>query len=51
MLLCPSQQLLQDAKDWQEKHEKLSEEIKVYHKTQTELENALVHKENEIDVS
>ncbi|XP_060770140.1 transport and Golgi organization protein 1 homolog isoform X2 [Neoarius graeffei] len=42
--------LLQDAKDWQEKHEKLSEEIKVYHKTQTELENALVHKENEIDV-
>lgn len=50
ILLC-SLQLLQDAKDWQEKHEKLSEEIKVYHKTQTELENALVHKENEIDVS
>ncbi|XP_058248377.1 transport and Golgi organization protein 1 homolog isoform X1 [Hemibagrus wyckioides] len=42
--------LFQDAKDWQEKHEKLSEEIKVYHKRQTELENALVHKENEIDV-
>ncbi|KAK3522557.1 hypothetical protein QTP86_023289 [Hemibagrus guttatus] len=42
--------LLQDAKDWQEKHEKMSEEIKVYHKRQTELENALVHKENEIDV-
>ncbi|XP_026774294.3 transport and Golgi organization protein 1 homolog isoform X1 [Pangasianodon hypophthalmus] len=42
--------LLQDAKDWQEKHEKLSEEIKVYHKKHTELENALVHKENEIDV-
>ncbi|MCJ8750090.1 hypothetical protein PDJAM_G00194800 [Pangasius djambal] len=42
--------LLQDAKDWQEKHEKLSEEIRVYHKKQTELENALVHKENEIDV-
>ncbi|KAI5609521.1 melanoma inhibitory activity protein 3 isoform X4 [Silurus asotus] len=38
--------LLQDAKDWQEKHVRLSEEIKVYHKTQTELENALVHKEN-----
>ncbi|KAI5627791.1 melanoma inhibitory activity protein 3 isoform X3 [Silurus asotus] len=42
--------LLQDAKDWQEKHVRLSEEIKVYHKTQTELENALVHKENEIEV-
>lgn len=50
LLVSPSQ-LLQDAKDWQEKHEKLSEEIKVYHKRQTELENALVHKENEIDVS
>ncbi|KAM9496594.1 transport and Golgi organization protein 1 homolog isoform 1-T1 [Clarias gariepinus] len=42
--------LLRDAKDWQEKHEKLSEEIKVYQKTQTELEKALVHKENEMDV-
>ncbi|KAF5900140.1 transport and Golgi organization protein 1 isoform X1, partial [Clarias magur] len=42
--------LLRDAKDWQGKHEKLSEEIKVYQKTQTELENALVHKENEMDV-
>ncbi|KAI4899155.1 hypothetical protein NFI96_013241, partial [Prochilodus magdalenae] len=42
--------LLRDAKDWQEKHEKLSEEIKVYHKTQKELEDSLVHKENEIDV-
>ncbi|XP_027003379.2 transport and Golgi organization protein 1 homolog isoform X2 [Tachysurus fulvidraco] len=42
--------LLQDAKDWQEKHGKLSEEIKVYHQRQTELENALVHKANEIDV-
>ncbi|KAI5085443.1 melanoma inhibitory activity protein 3 isoform X4, partial [Silurus meridionalis] len=42
--------LLQDAKDWQEKHVRLSEAITVYHKTQTELENALVHKENEIEV-
>ncbi|KAI5627129.1 melanoma inhibitory activity protein 3 isoform X4 [Silurus asotus] len=42
--------LLQNAKDWQEKHVRLSEEIKVYHKTQTELENALVRKENEIEV-
>lgn len=49
-MLCSSQ-LLQDAKNWQEKHEKLSEEIKAYHKTQSELENALVHKENEIEVS
>ncbi|XP_066532592.1 transport and Golgi organization protein 1 homolog [Hoplias malabaricus] len=42
--------LLRDAKDWQEKHEKLSEEIKVYYKTQKDLEDSLVHKENEIDV-
>ncbi|XP_062858539.1 transport and Golgi organization protein 1 homolog [Trichomycterus rosablanca] len=42
--------LLREAKDWKEKHEKLSEEIKVYHKTQKELEDSLVHKENEIDV-
>uniref|UniRef100_A0A8C1M4P9 MIA SH3 domain ER export factor 3 n=1 Tax=Cyprinus carpio TaxID=7962 RepID=A0A8C1M4P9_CYPCA len=42
--------LLRDAKDWQEKHKKLSEEIRVYHKSQKELEDALVHKENEIDV-
>ncbi|KAL7888704.1 hypothetical protein AOLI_G00036780 [Acnodon oligacanthus] len=41
--------LLRDAKDWQERHEKLSEEIKVYHKTQKDLEDSLVHKENEID--
>lgn len=44
-------QLLRDAKDWQEKHEKLSEDIRVYHKSQKELEDSLVHKENEIDVS
>uniref|UniRef100_W5L1X1 MIA SH3 domain ER export factor 3 n=1 Tax=Astyanax mexicanus TaxID=7994 RepID=W5L1X1_ASTMX len=42
--------LLRDAKDWQEKHEQLGEEIKVYHKTQKDLEDSLVHKENEIDV-
>uniref|UniRef100_A0A671K4N3 Transport and Golgi organization protein 1 homolog n=1 Tax=Sinocyclocheilus anshuiensis TaxID=1608454 RepID=A0A671K4N3_9TELE len=42
--------LLRDAKDWQEKHKKLSEEIRVYHKSQKELEDSLVHKENEIDV-
>ncbi|KAL1254182.1 hypothetical protein QQF64_016411 [Cirrhinus molitorella] len=42
--------LLRDAKDWQEKHTKLSEEIRVYHKSQKELEDSLVHKENEIDV-
>ncbi|KAI5094336.1 melanoma inhibitory activity protein 3 isoform X4 [Silurus meridionalis] len=42
--------LLQDAKDWQKKHVRLSEEIKGDHNTQTELENALVHKENEIEV-
>ncbi|XP_026146224.1 transport and Golgi organization protein 1 homolog isoform X8 [Carassius auratus] len=42
--------LLRDAKDWQEKHRKLSEEIRVYHKSQKELEDSLVHKENEIDV-
>ncbi|XP_051730000.1 transport and Golgi organization protein 1 homolog isoform X8 [Ctenopharyngodon idella] len=42
--------LLRDAKDWQEKHKKLSEEIRVYHKSQKELEDSLLHKENEIDV-
>ncbi|XP_059354127.1 LOW QUALITY PROTEIN: transport and Golgi organization protein 1 homolog [Carassius carassius] len=42
--------LLRDAKDWQEKHRRLSEEIRVYHKSQKELEDSLVHKENEIDV-
>ncbi|KAF4099930.1 hypothetical protein G5714_020056 [Onychostoma macrolepis] len=42
--------LLRDAKDWQEKHKKLNEEIRVYHKSQKELEDSLVHKENEIDV-
>ncbi|XP_016317111.1 melanoma inhibitory activity protein 3, partial [Sinocyclocheilus anshuiensis] len=42
--------LLRDAKDWQEKHKKLSKEIRVYHKSQKELEDSLVHKENEIDV-
>ncbi|XP_043076155.1 LOW QUALITY PROTEIN: transport and Golgi organization protein 1 homolog [Puntigrus tetrazona] len=42
--------LLRDAKDWQEKHKQLSEEIRVYHKSQKELEDSLVHKENEIDV-
>lgn len=51
ILIAFAFQLLQDAKDWQEKHEKLSEQIKAYHKTQTELENALAHKENEIEVS
>ncbi|XP_077075596.1 uncharacterized protein mia3 isoform X2 [Siphateles boraxobius] len=42
--------LLRDAKDWQEKHKKLSEEIRVYHKSQKELEDSLLHKDNEIDV-
>lgn len=42
--------LLRDAKDWQDKHGKLGEEIKIYHKTQKDLEDSLVHKENEIDV-
>ncbi|KAA0708208.1 Transport and [Triplophysa tibetana] len=42
--------LLREAKDWQEKHAKLSEDIRVYHKSQKELEDSLVHKENEIDV-
>lgn len=42
--------LLRDAKDWQEKHKKLSEEIRVYHTSQKELEDSLVHKENEIEV-
>ncbi|TRY60413.1 hypothetical protein DNTS_007174 [Danionella cerebrum] len=42
--------LLRDAKDWQERHTTLSEEIRVYHQSRKDLEDALVHKENEIDV-
>ncbi|XP_051500226.1 transport and Golgi organization protein 1 homolog isoform X2 [Myxocyprinus asiaticus] len=42
--------LLRDATDWQEKHENLREEIRVYHQSQKELQDSLVHKENEIDV-
>ncbi|XP_026097043.1 transport and Golgi organization protein 1 homolog [Carassius auratus] len=42
--------LLRDAEDWQEKHRRLSEEIRVYHTSQKELEDSLVHREKEIDV-
>nr|XP_055041633.1 transport and Golgi organization protein 1 homolog isoform X4 [Misgurnus anguillicaudatus] len=42
--------LLRDVKDWQEKHEKLGEKIRVFHKSQKELEDSLMHKENEIEV-
>ncbi|XP_051953927.1 transport and Golgi organization protein 1 homolog isoform X2 [Xyrauchen texanus] len=42
--------LLRDAKDWQEKHEKIGEEIRDYHRSQKELQDSLLHKDNEIDV-
>lgn len=42
--------LQRDLKEWAEKHKDLNEKIKVFQKSQKELEDALAHKENEIDV-
>ncbi|KAH0622680.1 hypothetical protein JD844_025187 [Phrynosoma platyrhinos] len=43
-------QLLQEAEGWSERHAELSEQIKMYHKSQKDLEEALAYKENEIEV-
>ena len=40
-----------ELKEWEEKHKDLNEKIKVFQKSQKDLEDALAHKENEIDVS
>ncbi|XP_041950145.1 transport and Golgi organization protein 1 homolog isoform X3 [Alosa sapidissima] len=42
--------LQRDLKEWEEKHKDLNEKIRVFQRTQKELEDALAHKENEIDI-
>ncbi|XP_023656396.1 transport and Golgi organization protein 1 homolog isoform X2 [Paramormyrops kingsleyae] len=42
--------LLSDAKSWEERHRDLGEKMKLFQKSQKELENSLAHKENEIEV-
>lgn len=44
-------QLLQQAEGWSERHSELSEQIKLYQKSQNDMEEALAYKENEIEVS
>ncbi|XP_031822936.1 transport and Golgi organization protein 1 homolog isoform X2 [Sarcophilus harrisii] len=44
------EQLLQEAEGWSERHTELSEQIKLYQKTQKDTEEALAYKENEIEV-
>ncbi|XP_031438116.1 transport and Golgi organization protein 1 homolog isoform X2 [Clupea harengus] len=39
-----------ELKEWEEKHKDLNEKIKVFQKSQKDLEDALAHKENEIDI-
>ncbi|NXP06699.1 TGO1 protein, partial [Thinocorus orbignyianus] len=44
------EQLLKEAEGWSERHSELSEQIKLYQKSQKDLEEALAYKENEIEV-
>ncbi|XP_069464710.1 transport and Golgi organization protein 1 homolog isoform X2 [Ambystoma mexicanum] len=44
------EQLLKEAEGWSERHSELSEQIKLYHKSQKDMEEALAYKENEIEV-
>ncbi|KAM7173124.1 transport and Golgi organization protein 1 homolog isoform 2-T3 [Macrochelys suwanniensis] len=44
------EQLLQEAEGWSERHTELSEQIKLYQKSQKDIEEALAYKENEIEV-
>ncbi|KAJ1157770.1 hypothetical protein NDU88_010470 [Pleurodeles waltl] len=44
------EQLLKEAEGWSERHSELSEQIKLYHKSQKDMEEALSYKENEIEV-
>ncbi|XP_054836026.1 transport and Golgi organization protein 1 homolog isoform X2 [Eublepharis macularius] len=44
------EQLLQEAEGWNERHAELSEQIKMYQKSQKDTEEALAYKENEIEV-
>ncbi|KAL2082720.1 hypothetical protein ACEWY4_022538 [Coilia grayii] len=42
--------LQRDLREWEDKHKDLNEKIKVFMKSQKEMEDALAHKENEIDI-
>ncbi|KAL7987385.1 hypothetical protein Chor_006304 [Crotalus horridus] len=44
------EQLLQEAEGWSERHGELSEQIKLYQKSQKDTEEALAYKENENEV-
>ncbi|XP_056213002.1 transport and Golgi organization protein 1 homolog isoform X1 [Falco biarmicus] len=44
------EQLLKEAEGWSERHAELTEQIKLYQKSQKDLEEALAYKENEIEV-
>ncbi|XP_068009628.1 transport and Golgi organization protein 1 homolog isoform X2 [Melanerpes formicivorus] len=44
------EQLLKEAEGWSERHAELSEQIKLYQKSQKDIEEALAYKENEIEV-
>lgn len=43
-------QLLKEAEGWSERHTELTEQIKLYRKSQKDIEEALAYKENEIEV-
>ena len=49
--LCLFFQLLQEAEGWSERHTESTEQIKLYQKSQKDMEEALAYKENEIEVS
>lgn len=64
VLMCPVQralafgnscvlpfQLQQEIKDWSKSHAELSEQIKAFEKSQKNLEVALTHKDDNINVS
>ncbi|XP_042645436.1 transport and Golgi organization protein 1 homolog isoform X2 [Tyto alba] len=44
------EQLLKEAEGWSERHTELNEQIKLYQKSQKDIEEALAYKENEIEV-
>ncbi|XP_058021444.1 transport and Golgi organization protein 1 homolog isoform X2 [Ahaetulla prasina] len=45
-----NEQLLQETEGWSERHAELSEQIKLYQKSQKDAEEALAYKENETEV-
>nr|XP_056708307.1 transport and Golgi organization protein 1 homolog [Euleptes europaea] len=44
------EQLLQEAEGWTERHAEVTEQIKMYQKSQKDIEEALAYKDNEIEV-